>query len=94
MIQPPGNFDITGFRVPMMVVSPFAKKNFVSHTVMDYTAILKFIETRFKLPSLTKRDAAQPDMTEFFNFANPPWATPPTPPDQPVTLPCDYTLLP
>ncbi len=94
VIQPPGNFDITGFRVPLMVVSPFAKKNFVSHTVMDYTAILKFIETRFKLPSLTKRDAAQPDMTEFFNFASPPWATPPTPPDQPVTLPCDYTRLP
>ena len=45
---------------------------------MDYTAMLKLIETRFKLPSLTARDAAQPDMTDFFDFANVPWATPPS----------------
>ena len=62
----------------MMVISPFTKKNYVSHTVADYTAILKFIETRFNIPSLTKRDAAQMDMTEFFDFQNTPWATPPS----------------
>jgi phospholipase C len=70
-------FNFTGFRIPMMVISPFTKKNYVSHTVADYTAILKFIETRFNIPSLTKRDAAQMDMTEFFDFQNVPWATPP-----------------
>ena len=91
---PTCDFTYTGFRVPLMVVSPFSKKSFVSHTVADYTAILKLIETRFKLPSLTKRDAAQMDMTEFFDFANAPWATPPTTPSQAVTAPCYLDHLP
>jgi phospholipase C len=77
----------------MIVISPFARKQYVSHTSMDYTAILKFIEVRFKLPSLTNRDAAQPDMQEFFDFPAAPWSTPPAPPAQPLTMPCDYTNL-
>ena len=85
-----GDFNISGFRIPMMVISPFAKKNFVSHTPMDYTAILKLIETRWGLPPLTKRDAAMPDMTEFFDFANTPWAVPPDPPVQAHNTPCDF----
>ncbi len=76
------DFTHTGFRIPLIVISPFSKKHYVDHTVADYTAILKFIETRFKLPSLTKRDAAQMDMTEFFDFQNAPWLTPPSPPGQ------------
>jgi phospholipase C len=89
----PGTYDHTGYRVPLIVISPFAKKNFVSHTVMDYTAILKFIETRFNLPNLSARDKAQPDMTEFFDFANPPWMTPPTGiPTQPTVGPCTFQL--
>jgi phospholipase C len=93
-IQPPGDFTRTGFRVPLLVISPFTKKNFVSHTVADFTAIDKFIETRFGLPNLTARDAAQMDMTEFFNFTAPQTPTPPTPPAQNMTLGCDYTNLP
>jgi phospholipase C len=92
-ITPQGDFNRTGFRVPLLVVSPYTKKSYVSHTVADYTAFDKFIETRFGLPSLTARDAAQIDMTEFFNFANPPWLTPPTPPAQPISLKCDFTNL-
>jgi len=87
----PGDFTITGFRVPNMVISPFSKKNFVSHTPMDYTAYLKFIETRWSLAALTKRDAAMPDMTEFFDFGNPPWLSPPTPPVQSTAAACDYS---
>jgi phospholipase C len=80
------NFAYTGYRVPLIVVSPFSKKNYVSHTVYDYTAILKLIETRFGLSPLTNRDAAQADMsTDFFDFTNVPWATPPTPPAQSTT---------
>ena len=48
----------------------------------DYTAILKRIETRFNVPAVTNRDAAQIDMSEFFDFVNVPWATPPIPPAQ------------
>jgi phospholipase C len=91
---PTCDFTYTGYRVPLMVISPFTKKGYVSHTVADYTAIAKLIETRFNLPSLTKRDAAQMDMTEFFDFANTPWATPPNPPAQPNNLPCYLDRLP
>jgi len=88
----PGDFTLTGFRVPLMVISPFSKKNFVSHTPMDYTAALKLIETRFNLPALTQRDKSMPDMTEFFDFTTDtgPWATPPSPPTQPTNLPCTF----
>ena len=92
---PTCDFTYTGYRVPFILVSPFAKKNFVSHVVADHTAILKFIETRFGLPSLTKRDAAQIDLTqEFFDFVNVPWKTPPTPPPQVTTGPCYLDHLP
>ena len=91
---PTCDFVFTGYRVPLVVVSPYAKKNYVSHTVADYTAILKFIETRFSFPALTKRDAAQEDMTEFFNFTNPPWTTPPTPPQQETSGQCYLDHLP
>jgi len=92
--SPMCDFQYTGFRVPLIVVSPFTKKNYVSHTVADYTAILKLIETRFCLPNLTARDAAQMDMTEFFDFANPPWMTPPAPPVQPKPGQCYLDHLP
>ncbi|HEY3706984.1 MAG TPA: alkaline phosphatase family protein [Terracidiphilus sp.] len=91
---PTCDFIYTGYRVPLIVVSPYTKKNYVSHTAADYTAILKFIETRFNLPALTKRDAAQMDMTEFFNFAAPPWLTPPTPPVQNTGNSCYLDHLP
>ncbi|MBV9342149.1 MAG: hypothetical protein JO159_14850 [Acidobacteria bacterium] len=82
------SFGITGLRVPLIVISPFTRRNYVSHTFMDYTAILKLIETRFNLPSLTARDGAQADMTEFFDFTNVPWSTPPTPPAQVQNMAC------
>src|SRR5206468_862332 len=94
---PTCDFVYTGYRVPLIVISPFSKKNYVSHTVADYTAILKFIETRFNVPSLTQRDAAQMDMTEFLDFVNAPWKIPPTPssiPTQPTSAPCYMDHLP
>jgi phospholipase C len=94
VIQPPGDFTRSGYRVPLLVVSPFTKKGFVSHTPADFTAILKFIETRFGLPNLTERDKAQIDMQEFFLFDSPPTPTPPTPPLQTLNLGCNYTNLP
>lgn len=82
----PGDFTLSGFRVPIIVVSPFVKPHFVSHTNRELTSILKLIETRFNLAPLTARDAAADDMTEFFDFVNPPaFLTPPALPVQPVT---------
>src|SRR5207302_1297713 len=94
--DPQGDFTRYGFRVPLMVVSPFTKKNYVSHTVTDSTAILRMIELRFGLPNLTKRDAVAMDMSEFFDFTNAPWATPPAAsarPTQPTNGAC-YQGLP
>jgi phospholipase C len=91
---PTCDFVWTGYRIPLVVVSPYAKQNYVSHTVADYTAMLKFIETRFNLPPLNKRDAAQIDMTEFFDFTNPPGMTPPTPPAQNTSGACYLDHLP
>jgi phospholipase C len=71
-----------GFRLPNMVISPYVRKHYVSHIPMDHTAILKFVESRFinSGAHLTSRDAAQPNLLDFFDFQNVPWATPPTPP--------------
>ncbi len=91
---PTCNFVYTGYRVPLIVVSPYTKKNYVSHNVADTTAILKFIETRFNVPALTARDAAQINMTEFFDFTNPVWMTPPTPPAQATSGACYVNQLP
>lgn len=89
------DFTRTGFRIPLLVVSPYARRSYVSHTNMDFTATLKLIQTRFGLSSLTKRDEAQPDMTEFFDFDNPPFLVPPAGiPDQPETAPCYFDRLP
>jgi phospholipase C len=91
---PTCDFVFTGYRIPLIVVSPFTKQNYVSHTVADATAILKLIETTFNVPSLTARDAAQPDMSEYFDFTNPPWTTPPTPPTQNTNGACYLNTLP
>ncbi len=79
-----------GFRVPNMVISPFTRRHYVSHIPMDHTAIIKFVENRFIGSSahLTLRDAAQPNLLDFFDFTNVPWATPPTPPAPASTSAC------
>jgi phospholipase C len=81
MLQPgdvPGAFDRYGFRVPMAVISPYAKAHHVSHTVYDHTSILSFLEYRFGLPALTARDANADPMLDMFDFAHPSFTTPPT----------------
>jgi phospholipase C len=71
-----------GFRLPNMIISPFTRRHYVSHTPMDHTAVIKFVENRFisSAAHLTPRDAAQPDLLDFFDFGGIPWATPPVPP--------------
>jgi phospholipase C len=91
---PTCDFTYTGYRVPLIVISPYAKKHYVNHQIADYTAILKLIETRFNVPALTLRDGAQINMTQFFNFNAPPWMTPPKPPVQSTSGPCYLNQLP
>jgi acid phosphatase len=51
-----------GTRVPTIILSPFAKKGFVDHTLYDTTSILRTIELRFGLDALTQRDAKANDL--------------------------------
>ena len=88
------DFTYTGYRVPITVISPYSRKHYVDHKLADHTAILKLIESRFNLAPLTKRDAIQTDMTQFFDFNFPPWMTPPTPPVQSQSGPCYLSHLP
>jgi phospholipase C len=71
-----------GFRVPNIIISPFTRRHYVSHTPIDHTAVIKFVENRFigSSTNLTARDAAQSNLLEFFDFAKIPWSTPPKPP--------------
>ena len=72
------SFDQLGFRVPLMVVSPFAKQAYVSHAVADHTSLLALIEKRFltgadgETRHLTRRDAAASTLEDMFDFRRAP----------------------
>jgi phospholipase C len=73
------SFDQLGFRVPFMVVSPFSKPHYVSHTVGDHTSLLAFIEKRFLSFDdddgrlhLTKRDQHANTLEDMFDFEDSP----------------------
>jgi phospholipase C len=65
------NFDQLGIRVPLIAVSPFSKRHYVSHTVGDHTSLLAFIEKRFmSTPNNTDASTHQ-HLTKRDQFANP-----------------------
>jgi phospholipase C len=70
----PPSLDSQGlaFRVPVLVISPYAKKNYVSHTVMDHVSILKLVQWNWGLASLNARNAASGDMFDAFSFTTGP----------------------
>jgi len=67
---PPTQVDVFGFgfRVPLLVVSPWAKGGTIDHQRAEFSSVLKFIETDFDLPPLTARDSNAIDMTQDFDF--------------------------
>ncbi len=74
---------VYGFRVPMIVISPYnVKSGYISHVNHDFGSILKFVETTFSLPSLNYADAPADDLSDFFNYNQSPAAfqaiTPPS----------------
>ncbi|MCA9593133.1 MAG: hypothetical protein KC776_07475 [Myxococcales bacterium] len=77
LLPPTGKYDRLGFRVPLLVASPYVKKGYVSHFVTDLTSVTRFIQNRFDLPSMTVRDSNAWPMLDMFDFGNPPFATPP-----------------
>jgi phospholipase C len=75
-VPPPAPVDVYGFgpRSGVLVISPYAKSGLISHEVFEFSSMLKFIETRFNLPSLTQRDAKAHDMLDLFDFTQTPLA--------------------
>ena len=57
-----------GFRVPMLVVSPYTPGGYVSHTVYGFGSIVRFVEETFGLKSLGTTDATSNSMTNMFDF--------------------------
>jgi phospholipase C len=77
-----------GFRVPMLIISPFSRGGFVSSDLFDHTSVLRFLETRFgaEVPNLSAwRRATVGDLTSAFNFKSPDRSIP----NLPSTLPGD-----
>jgi phospholipase C len=61
--------DGYGFRVPCLIVSPYARSGFIDHALNDHTSLLRFVEKRFGATPLSKRDAAANDLSEAFDFS-------------------------
>ena len=80
-------YDRYGFRVPAVIVAPYARSGYVSHQVHDHTSILKLIETKWNLPPLTRRDARADNLLDSLDFSGPPpFGEPPDlpPPARPI----------
>ncbi len=73
---PPPKVDAygLGIRVPLIVVSPYAKRGYVSHVQHEFGSILHFAETVFGLPSLGQRDAISDNLLDCFDFSQAPAA--------------------
>jgi phospholipase C len=67
-----GSGYVYGFRVPLIVVSPYAKTAYISHTTHDFGSILKFIESTYNLPSLGYADGPADDLSDCFNLTHTP----------------------
>ena len=75
--QAAGNTDgLLGFRVPCLVISPFARRGAVSSVVFDHTSVLRLIEWRWALAPLTVRDADAHNLAEALDFSAPRRAAP------------------
>jgi phospholipase C len=72
-------FDQLGLRVPLIAVSPYAKRGYVSHVVTDHTSVLRMVAARFELPALTHRDANAEPPFDLFDFTHPDLSIPSLP---------------
>jgi len=83
------NFGVTGFRVPAVTISPYARRGHVSHAAMTHVSILKMMSYRFGLGYLNKRHRYSSDIGRTFDFSKPNFDVPDLPSPAPaVGLPC------
>jgi len=78
---PPREVDMMGFgiRVPMLMISPYAKTGYVDHTEGEFSSVLRFIEDNWGLSQLTERDQQADNLSEAFDFTQQPRAPDPLP---------------
>ena len=71
---PPPQLDDMGlsFRVPLLVISPYARHGYVSHVQHEFGSILHFTEENFGMPSLNESDARADDLSDCFDFSQTP----------------------
>jgi phospholipase C len=78
----PHRYDRYGFRVPAVIVSPYARPDYVCSEVLDHTSVLKLVEKKWNLPPLTARDAAAETPLGALDLSGPPaFLTPPSLPE-------------
>jgi phospholipase C len=76
----PTTYTQLGFRVPAVIVSPYARPGYVTELTYDHTAILRLIQRKWNLPPLTRRDAAAADLLDALDLDAPgAFLTPPVP---------------
>jgi phospholipase C len=63
-------FERRGFRIPVVLVSPFARRRTVDHGVYDHTSVLRLIEWRWNLPPLSVRDANATNLAQALDFSH------------------------
>ena len=80
----PGKFDRYGFRVPLILASPFSRPHYVSHEVASHTSLLRLLELKFSMPAMTARDANAGALLDFFDFTKPAFSTAKIPPKAPA----------
>jgi phospholipase C len=69
---PGDRYDRLGFRLPAVIVSPFARRDAVVHDTFDHTSVLRLIEDKWNLPSLTRRDATAASPAVALDLDGPP----------------------
>ncbi len=67
-----GSGYVYGFRVPLIVMSPYAKAGYISHVTHDFGSVLKFIETTYSLPSLGYADVTADNLSDCFDLTQTP----------------------
>ena len=78
LVAGPDSYDTYGFRVPAVILSPYARPDCVLSDVFDHTSVLKLIEEKWNLPALTRRDAAATSPLGALDLTAPPaFLTPP-----------------
>ena len=90
---PDSDFFELGVRVPLLVISPYARAGYTSHVVQEHTAVTRFVETVFNLPALTSRDANSDALLDMFDFGCPPAFLAPSTPPAAGTGGCDGSVV-